>query len=88
MIQAASRAVPIVFAQAIDPVGAGSVASLARPGGNVTGFMQFEYSLSGKCGLVSYGPDLDDQYRRGELRRSHPQGREARRPVGAGADQV
>jgi putative tryptophan/tyrosine transport system substrate-binding protein len=39
---------PIVFSQAIDPVGAGVVASLARPGGNVTGFMQFEYSLSGK----------------------------------------
>ena len=44
----ATRAVPIVFAQAIDPVGTGSVASLARPGGNVTGFTQFEYSLAGK----------------------------------------
>jgi putative ABC transport system substrate-binding protein len=47
-VQAASRAVPIVFAQAIDPVGAGVVMSLARPGGKVTGFMQFEYGLSGK----------------------------------------
>jgi transposase len=47
-VQAASRAVPIVFAQAIDPVGAGVVASLSRPGGKVTGFMQFEYGLSGK----------------------------------------
>jgi putative tryptophan/tyrosine transport system substrate-binding protein len=47
-VQAVSRSVPIVFTQAIDPVGAGAVASLARPGGNVTGFMQFEYSLSGK----------------------------------------
>ncbi len=47
-VQAASRSVPIVFTQAIDPVGAGTVASLSRPGGNVTGFMQFEYSLSGK----------------------------------------
>jgi putative ABC transport system substrate-binding protein len=47
-IQRATRTVPIVFAQAIDPVGAGVVASLARPGGNVTGFTQFEYSLSGK----------------------------------------
>jgi len=37
-----------VLAQSIDPGGAGYVASLARPGGNVTGFMQFEYSLSGK----------------------------------------
>jgi len=46
--RAASRTVPIVFAQSIDPVGAGYIASLARPGGNVTGFMQFEYGLSGK----------------------------------------
>jgi putative tryptophan/tyrosine transport system substrate-binding protein len=44
----ASRTVPIVFAQGIDPVGAGLVESLARPGGNGTGFIQFEYSLSGK----------------------------------------
>jgi putative tryptophan/tyrosine transport system substrate-binding protein len=47
-MQRASRTVPIVFAQSIDPVGAGIVASLARPGGNVTGFTQFEYGLSGK----------------------------------------
>ena len=47
-LQGASSTVPIVFAQSIDPVGAGIVASLARPGGNVTGFTQFEYSLSGK----------------------------------------
>ena len=44
----ATRAVPIVFAAVPDPVGSGFVASLARPGGNATGFMQFEYSLSGK----------------------------------------
>jgi putative ABC transport system substrate-binding protein len=37
-----------VFAQAIDPVGAGTVESLARPGGSATGFTQFEYSLSSK----------------------------------------
>jgi len=42
------RDVPIVFTLAPDPVGAGFVESLAQPGGNVTGFMQFEYSLSGK----------------------------------------
>jgi putative tryptophan/tyrosine transport system substrate-binding protein len=41
--------VPIVFATVPDPVGAGFVDSLARPGGNATGFMQFEYNLSGKC---------------------------------------
>jgi putative tryptophan/tyrosine transport system substrate-binding protein len=43
-----TRAVPIVFAIIPDPVGSGFVDSLARPGGNATGFMQFEYSLSGK----------------------------------------
>jgi ABC-type uncharacterized transport system substrate-binding protein len=47
-VQAASREVPIVFVQSIDPIGGGVVASLARPGGNATGFMQFEYTLSGK----------------------------------------
>ena len=44
----ATRSVPIVFAVVPDPVGAGFVDSLSRPGGNATGFMQFEYSLSGK----------------------------------------
>ena len=47
-VQQASRSVPIVFAAVSDPVGAGFVDNLARPGGNVTGFMAFEYSLSGK----------------------------------------
>ena len=191
----ATRTVPIVFVTVIDPVGAGFVASLARPGGNATGFTIYEYSMSGKWlellkeiaprvtraavlrdpavasgigqfgavqavapslgvelspvdvrdageieravtafarglngglivtasalaivhreliialaarhelpavypgrffvtagGLISYGPDLIDQYPpRGRLRRSHPQGREAGRPAGAGADQV
>jgi len=44
----ATRSVPIVFAFVPDPVGSGFVDSLARPGGNATGFMQFEYSLCGK----------------------------------------
>jgi putative ABC transport system substrate-binding protein len=44
----ATRTVPIVFPFVSDPVGAGFVDSLARPGGNVTGFMTFEYSISGK----------------------------------------
>jgi putative ABC transport system substrate-binding protein len=43
-----TRTVPIVFALAGDPVGAGLVDSLARPGGNVTGFMSFEFSEAGK----------------------------------------
>jgi putative ABC transport system substrate-binding protein len=42
----ATRTVPIVFAVVIDPVGAGFVASLARPGGNATGFTIYEYGLS------------------------------------------
>src|SRR5262245_56495908 len=44
----ATRTVPIVFPVVADPVGAGFVESLARPGGNATGFMTMEYSLSGK----------------------------------------
>jgi putative tryptophan/tyrosine transport system substrate-binding protein len=44
----ATRTVPIVFAVASDPVGSGFVNSLSRPGGNATGFMLFEYSLSAK----------------------------------------
>jgi putative tryptophan/tyrosine transport system substrate-binding protein len=47
-LQRVTRSVPIVFANVVDPVGTGYVASLARPGGNTTGFIAFEYSLSGK----------------------------------------
>jgi putative ABC transport system substrate-binding protein len=43
-----TRIIPIVFAQAPDPVGGGFVTSLARPGGNVTGFSQYEYVIAGK----------------------------------------
>ena len=43
-----TRTVPIVFVNVPDPVGAGLVDSLSRPGGNATGFMQFEYSLCAK----------------------------------------
>src|SRR5262245_17766167 len=47
-LQQVSRTLPIVFAAVTDPVGAGFVHSLARPGGNATGFMIYEYSLSAK----------------------------------------
>jgi putative ABC transport system substrate-binding protein len=47
-LQRVTRSVPIVFANVIDPIGAGFIATLARPGGNTTGFTAFEYSISGK----------------------------------------
>ena len=47
-LQQVSDTVPVVMAQAIDPVGNGYIESLARPGGNTTGFIQFEYTLAGK----------------------------------------
>ena len=48
IMQQETRTIPIVFAQVLDPVGAGFVESLARPGGNITGFVSFEYSMAGK----------------------------------------
>ena len=47
-LQQAARTVPIVFLQVVDPVGAGFVDSLAQPGGNLTGFISFEYVISAK----------------------------------------
>ena len=47
-LQRVTRTIPIVFAMVVDPVGAGIVQSLPRPGGNTTGFMQFEFSVAGK----------------------------------------
>ena len=47
-LQQVTRTVPIVFVEVIDPVGAGFVTSLARPGGNATGFSLFEFGISGK----------------------------------------
>jgi putative tryptophan/tyrosine transport system substrate-binding protein len=47
-LREATRTVPIVFTQTADPVGAGFVATLPRPGGNATGFTNFEYGVSGK----------------------------------------
>ena len=47
-LQQVTSTVPIVFANVTDPVGAGIVANLARPGGNTTGFLNFEYGLSAK----------------------------------------
>ena len=47
-LQQATRSVPIVFAQGVDPVGNGYADSLSRPGGNITGFVQLNYGLAGK----------------------------------------
>jgi putative tryptophan/tyrosine transport system substrate-binding protein len=47
-MQQETRTIPIVFAQVLDPVGAGFVESLPRPGGNITGFVSFEYTMAGK----------------------------------------
>jgi putative tryptophan/tyrosine transport system substrate-binding protein len=48
MFQRESRAIPIVFVQVADPIAFGFVASLARPGGNITGFLQYQASITGK----------------------------------------
>ena len=56
-LQQATRTIPIVFVNAPDPVGAGFVQSMARPGGNITGFSSFEYSMSGKWAeLLKHDP--------------------------------
>ena len=47
-LQQATRTIPVVFTQVADPVSAGIVASLAKPGGNMTGFMVFDYEMAGK----------------------------------------
>jgi putative ABC transport system substrate-binding protein len=47
-VQQTSHTIPVVFVNLIDPVSGGFVESLARPGGNTTGFLLFEYSISGK----------------------------------------
>jgi putative ABC transport system substrate-binding protein len=47
-LRQSTRSIPVVFVQVSDPVGVGLVASLARPGGNVTGFANLEYSMTGK----------------------------------------
>ena len=47
-LQQATRTVPVVFVTVVDPVSSGFVDSLARPGGNITGFALYEYSISGK----------------------------------------
>jgi putative tryptophan/tyrosine transport system substrate-binding protein len=61
----ATRAIPIVFTTVTDPVGAGYVESLAHPGGNITGFTNFEYAIAGKWMELLQGDRPPDQSRRG-----------------------
>jgi len=60
MLARTTRSIPVVFVNVADPVGAGYVDSLAHPGGNATGFLQSEYSLSGKWPelLKQIAPDM------------------------------
>src|SRR6516164_3722182 len=58
VLQETTRTVPIVFVSVVDPVGAGYVESLARPGGNLTGFSLFDYGLSGKWLLKEIAPRM------------------------------
>jgi putative tryptophan/tyrosine transport system substrate-binding protein len=47
-LKQATRKIPVVFVSVVDPVGSGLAASMSRPGGNMTGFVTFEYALAGK----------------------------------------
>ena len=47
-LQKQTRTIPILFVNVSDPIGSGFVASLSRPGGNITGFLTFEFSIGGK----------------------------------------
>jgi putative ABC transport system substrate-binding protein len=56
--QLATRTVPIIFVNVSDPVGQGFIESLARPGGNATGFTLFEFSMGGQAGWIYVQPRL------------------------------
>jgi putative ABC transport system substrate-binding protein len=61
ILQQATKTVPIVFVSVSDPVGRGIVTNMARPGGNITGFQLFEFSVVGKCveALKQIAPNVD-----------------------------
>ena len=82
----ATRTIPIVMVHAGDPIGAGLIASLARPGGNATGLKVFSSDLGPK--KLELLHEAVPTARSRHLCRPHPQGREASRPAGAAADQV
>ena len=69
-LQQATRSIPIVFVQVADPVGSGFIASLARPGGNITGFTNFEPSMGSKW--LEFLKEISPQVTRG-LVLMHPE---------------
>ena len=80
-----TRTIPIVFVNATDPVGGGYVESLARPGGNATGFLLFEFSMSAMAGAAQgdrTSPDSSGRPARSDHCRWH---RPVRRHPGRGA---
>ena len=74
----ATRTVPIVFAGVGDPVGAGYVESLARPGGNATGFLVYEYGIAAKWLELLKEVAPDSRHNRRQPGRRHPRTRWAR----------
>ena len=85
-LQQATRTVPIVFAQVADPVGAGFVESLARPGGNATGFTLFEYGIEREMAGAAQGDRARRDASGGPSRSRHSRrDRPVRRDPGRGA---
>src|SRR5262249_60917859 len=85
VLQQATHVVPIVFAQAIDPVGNGYVDSLNRPGGNITGFVQLDYGLAGK--MLNLPQDGSAQIKPGAVTRETGQAANEHRATMKGAAQ-
>ena len=71
-LQQATRTLPVVFVNTSDPVGGGFVASLARPGGNATGFASVEYGMSGKWLELLKSDFAQRDTRRGHSRSERP----------------
>ena len=66
-LQRETHTIPIVFVRVSDPVGQGFVADMARPGGNITGFINYEPAMSGKMGGPTQGGCAEHQTRCADL---------------------